>query len=379
VLEVLQPSDGGIPRHVADLALGLTARGTAVTVAGPPDLNVRERLEGGGAAVRELPIAPELLAVTGDWSSLRRLAALLREGAFDLLHAHGQKAGVLARLAARRAGVPALYTPHSLIYRTQLLRPRPSARARFVLSRQLERALGRGTAAIVAVAEEERAAVIEDGLAPPERVHAIVNGVACEVDAAPHPQLTAFRGDGPLLGFVAGLRPQKGLPTLLEALELLAARGAAPRFAIVGNGPMRAEVEERVRGGPLAASTLVAPFAASSESYLAALDVYVLPSYWEGLPIAALEAMAMGVPVLATAVNGTPEAVLDGETGLLVPSHDPVALADRMAELAADAELRRRLGQRGRQVVAERFTVEAMVDRTLALYGEVVSAGSGGP
>jgi glycosyltransferase involved in cell wall biosynthesis len=271
-------------------------------------------------------------------------------------------------------GVPALYTPHSFVYRTQLLRPRRGASLRHRANLAVERALGRRTALVVACAEDERAAAIEDGVADPERVRVVNYGVAPDETAAPDPALASFRGEGPLFGIVAGLRDQKGLPTLLDALELLAAEGAAPRFTIVGNGPLRAEVERRVQGGPLAATTLVAGFDGPVEPYLRALDAFVMPSYWEGMPIGVLEAMAMGLPVVASAVNGTPEAVVDGETGHLVPARDPRALAERLSALARDPDARRRMGEAGRRVARERFTLERMVAELDALYLELLDA-----
>lgn len=103
------------------------------------------------------------------------------------------------------------------------------------------------------------------------------------------------------------------------------------------------------------------------DPYLEAMDVFVLPSLWEGLSLALLEAMFHGLPVVATAVNGTPEAVADERTGLLVPPGDPGALADAMARLARDPELRTRLGTAGREEAERRFTVERMVEETEAV------------
>jgi len=370
VVQVFQPADGGLPDHVLRATEGLVARGHRLTVAGPADAALRPALEAVAAYVA-LPFVGAVPAPRADVAALRGLLSLLAGGRADVLHAHGQKGGILGRVAALRAGVPALYSPHSFVYRTHGARPRRGAAARARVALGVERALGRRSAAIVACAREERAAAVADGLAPADRVHVVYYGVAPDATVAPDPALLGFRGDGPLLGFVAGLRDQKGLPTLLDALELLAARGAAPRFAIVGNGPLQGEVARRVAGGPLAATTLLAPFAGRVEPYLLALDGFVLPSYWEGLPIAVLEAMALGLPVVATSVNGTPEAVSEGDTGYLVAPHDAVVLADRIGALATDPAGRARMGAAGRRVAAERFTIPRMVDELEALYRAV--------
>jgi glycosyltransferase involved in cell wall biosynthesis len=375
LLEVVQPPDGGAAEHVRLLVLGLRERGHAVTVAAPPESSARADIEAAGANFVGLPLVGNMLARGRDRAAARGLRALLAERHFDLVAAHAQKAGLLARPAARRAGVPAIYTPHLFVYRTQLLRPRLGSGLRFLLTRAAERRLGRTTAAIIAVSEDERRAAIEDGIAPPERVRTILNGVAPDLAIPADPELLAFRGDGPLFGFVAGLRDQKGLPTLLDALDLLAARGALPRFAIVGNGPLEDLVRRRLAAPALAGRVRHFAFGGRVEPYLRALDVFVLPSYWEGLPLAVLEAMALGVAPVASAVGGTPETIRDGETGWLFASGDAAALAARLEELAQHPELARRAGAAAAVVAARDFGVERMIDETEALYLEIAGGG----
>jgi len=364
-----------VAEHVWRLSEGLAARGHCVTVAGPADAVMRPAIEALDARFEPLPIVGSVPAVRSDARSLARLGGVLRSGRFDVVHAHAQKAGIVARVAARRDGVPSAYSPHSFVYRTQLLRPRRGMAARHRLNLWAEQALGRGTALITACSDDERGAAIDDGIVPGERAQTVLYGVEPDLGAAPDPRLADFRGEGPLLGMVAGLRDQKGLPTLLDALELLAAEGRAPRFAIVGSGPFRAEVEDRLRAGPLAATTLLAPFGGRVEPYLRVLDGFVLPSYWEGLPIAVLEAMAMGLPVVATAVNGTPEAVEHGATGFLVAPYDARALAEAIAATAADGELRRRFGEAGQAVARARFSLPRMVDELEGVYRRLSRAG----
>ena len=372
VLLVFQPPDGGIPQHVLQLALGLRDRDFGVEVAGPADAAIRSTVKAAGLRFVDLPIKGDMLAPREDRATLGALTAAIADFGADIVHTHGQKAGLLGRMAARRAGVPSLYTPNSLVYRTQLLRPRRGARARMILGRGVERWLGRSTAALIAVASEERDAMVSDGLASADRVHVVHNGASADASAAPDPRLVEFAAGEPLAGFVAGLRDQKGLPDLLAALELLAQRGEAVRFAIVGNGELRDMVAERLATGPAGPMTLLLPFDAPVEPYLAALDLFVLPSYWEGLPLAVLEAMHMGLPVVATAVNGTPDAVSDGQTGLLVAPGDPPALAGAIAELMSDAGRRQAMGEAAARAAAERFTIDRMVDETAVVYAEVL-------
>lgn len=375
VLQLFEPVDGGVPEHVRLLAEGLAARRVEVTVAGPAQARPRARLEASGIRYIPLEIVGDMVAPTIDARTLAAVARLLGRERFDLVHTHSQKAGLLGRIAATATRTPTVYTPHSLIWRFVFVGERADARAIYRKGLWMERVLGRVTDAWIAVSDEEHDAAVALRLAPERRVHRIYNGVEIDEAAAPDDRLRHFRGDGPLLGFLAGLRLQKGLSILLDALERLAREGEAVRFAIVGNGPLDLEVRRRVASGSLAASTLVLPFDGRPEPYLRAFDGYVLPSLWEGLPLAALEAMAAGLPVIASDSGGTREAVADGETGVLFPVGDAPALAAALRRLAGDAALRARLGVAGRERWRERFMAQPMVAATAALYERVVAPG----
>lgn len=360
ILHILEPGDGGVPEHVRLLSAGLVARGHEVVAAARPEADVAP------ARHVALPFRGEMIAPREDASALRGVLALLRAERFDVVHAHAQKAGVLGRLAAFATRVPAVYTPHSFVYRSQFGRGRRSAKVRYVAIRELERRLGARTAALIGVSAAEARVALEDRITRPERIHTILNGVAITAGAEPDGELVRFRGDGPLAGVVAGLRDQKGHGVLLDALDLLAARGTPLRCAIVGNGYLEDDIRRRA-----GADTLVVPFAGGVEPYLAALDVFVLPSLWEGLPLAVLEAMAASLPVVATAVGGTPEAVVDGVTGWVVDPGDAEGLAAALTAAASDADERRRRAAAGLKRVQELFGVERMVDETEAVYEAV--------
>lgn len=370
VLEVFEPRDGGVAEHVRLLAHGLVARGAEVTVAGRPDAGPRGWLEAQG--IRYLPVS-----LTGrvpdpvpDTRALLAISRELRRGGYNMVHAHGQKAGIVGRLAAKRHQVASVYTPHAFVYRTQGLRPRISGKLRFKVGLRMERNLARWSGALITVAQSEKGVALDDRLVPAEKVVVIHPGVEAPGAGPVDERLRFFREeeDGVLFGFVAGLREQKGLPVLLDALELLAERETPLRFVIVGNGPLRDEVAARVESAPLAGHTLLLPFEGESYPYLRGLDVFVLPSLWEGLPIAVLEAMATGLPVVATAVNGTPEAVEDGVTGYLVPPADPEALAYRLQTVASSPERREEMGRAAREVAQTMFGIERMVDEIVDVY-----------
>jgi glycosyltransferase involved in cell wall biosynthesis len=171
--------------------------------------------------------------------------------------------------------------------------------------------------------------------------------------------------EGAVVGNVARLAEQKGQRTLVEAAPLVLARHPETRFVIVGEGELRGELEHLALGLPFEFRGLRDDIPAQ----LAEMDLFAFPSLFEGLCLAVIEAQAAGVPVVATPVGGIPENVRDGETGLLVPPRDPVALARAINELLDDPARAAELAEHARPRVFGRYSRERMVERTLALYG----------
>lgn len=371
VLLVHEPPDGGVAENVLALALRLGGHGHAVQVAGPLHAATYDRLAAARIAIHRLPLERGYGRPRRDATALRGLVALLHRVRPDLVHCHSAKAGVLGRLAARAAGTPAIYSPHCFPFIGEFGLPRRA------FATTVEVVLGRtATAAILCVAEEEREQALRRRLAAPGRLRVVPNGSEPCVEAVePDAALLALRDAGPLAAAVAVMRPQKRLDVLVDAAPLIFARAPEARLAIVGEGPLSEELHARAAALGLDRDPRFAflPFAPPASRHLRALDVFVLPSGWEGLPISILEALACGVPQVATDVGGTGEAVLDGETGLLVAPHDPPALAEAIATLLADPGRREEMAAASRARHAERFGIDRMVAGTAALYDDVLS------
>jgi glycosyltransferase involved in cell wall biosynthesis len=368
-LLVFEPPDGGVAENVLQLALGLPERGFEVALAGPEEAIVYDRLPP-GTQVSRLAFQRGYGHPLQDLRALRALVRLMRAQAFDLVHCHSAKAGVLGRLAARMARTPVVYSPHCFPF----VGPWGFARRQF--STRVERALGRRSDAIVCVADQERRLALTERVAPADRLHVVHNGCAPCEPVAEDGQLAAFAQEGPLAACVSVLRAQKSIDTFIRAAPLVLERMPEARLAVVGDGPMGDELhalagelgldrDERFR---------FFGFEPPASRQLQSLDVFVLPSAWEAFPISVLEAMACGVPQVATDVGGTSEALVDGETGRLCASGDVEALAERVTELLADAELRARMGAAARGRHAALFSVERMVDGTAAVYREVLGS-----
>lgn len=315
------------------------------------------------------------------------LLRLCRRERFHVVHTHCAKAGFLGRLAARRAGVPAvLHTPHCFPFQRVDTRLTP-------LYRVLERRAARWADRIVLVGESQRQVALDAGVCEEEELVVVENGIAppAEEPAAlrrRHREALGLSEDAWAAGFVGRVTPQKDVQTFLSACDALLASLPDLALLLVGTTdhlpylrslrpPISPEAWRVVaRGGspdgPVYWSSAmpirVLGERSEASELIAALDVLVLPSRYEGLPYVALEAMACGVPVVASEVPGNVDAVADGETGLLVESGRASSFARAVAKLLADADLRRTMGAAARRRVAARFTQERFLREMAALY-----------
>lgn len=325
-------------------------------------------LEAAGLPFARLPFERGYGAPGRDSVALRRLTGLLRARRPALAHCHSAKAGVLGRIAGRFTGTPVVYSPHSFPFVGDF----SELRRRFALG--VETVLAPLTAATICVCEFERRIAIDQRVGSPERLRVVHNGCPPCPHVAPDPGLVAFAAGGPVAAALTVLRDQKAVDVLIDAAPRVLSELPEARVAIVGDGPLREQLAAQAARLGLDREPRFAflPFRAPAARYLAAMDLYVLPSAWEAFPIGVLEAQACGVPQLATDVGGTAEAV-NSDTGRLVPARDPAALAREMCELLGDFELRRSMSDASRVRHAARFTVERMLAGTADLYRELLS------
>jgi glycosyltransferase involved in cell wall biosynthesis len=305
-----------------------------------------------------------------DAFALRRLVSLVRDGHFDILHSHLFRADIYAGLAVSQLGErrPVLVSTRHNDDRF-FLNPFVGIVHYMLSSRQ---------DLIIAISDHIARFTIARGVRDPARVRRVYHGLEPLHTAELQRAATGIRrelGVAPddfLVGNVGRLAPQKGQRHLIGALPLLLERVPRAHVAIAGGG----DLEEFLRS--LAAELGVADRVhvlgprRDVPALMHALDAFVMPSIWEGFGIVLLEAMAAARPIVASAVATIPEIVLDEQTGLLVPAGDAVALADALARLAAEPELARELGERGRERLQRHFSLDKMVGDTELLYRELV-------
>jgi glycosyltransferase involved in cell wall biosynthesis len=369
MLQVLQlyyePQPSGQTTHVLSLVRCLDRRRYQVTVALPA------HLEGPIEAFRQLGVHTILLPLLNRrWlpQASLALARWLRREPVDVLHVHSQEAGLFARALGRLAGRPAiLYTPQSIDIR----------RARWqAMYARWERMAAHWTDQIIAVDEADRRRLIHWGI-PAWKVVTIPNGI----DVA-DPAFTCL-GPGERSRLLAPLGLDPTRPVVMQVGRLSAQKdplsfvaGAAQvadacpdvQLVLVGDGPLRDDVVTTIRRTGLGTRIFCAGWLDQARRLMAAADIITLTSRWEGMPYALLEAMACGRPVVATAVNGCPELVVDGLTGFLVPPGDVSAWAQRVIQVVKNPVLAASLGQSGRQRVEEQFSLPRLVARIESLY-----------
>jgi glycosyltransferase involved in cell wall biosynthesis len=307
---------------------------------------------------------------TSDAAAVARLAELFLARRPQVVHAHTYKAGVLATVAARLAGVPAIiFTPHGHIFGKDARIPGvPEDAAKLGALRWITRAAQACAHRVTALSETDLADQLALGLSPASKYVVVRNGI--DFDRFDRP--SAPRRDGEfVLGAVGRFTTEKGHRYLLEAFARVRRGLPSARLVLVGYGELDAELRRQAEVLSVADGVTFTGERDSAEM-LPAFDLFVQPSLYESQGIAILEAMAAGRPVVATDVGGVRDVVRDGETGLLVPSADPDALAAAILRLARAPELAARLAARGRENVRTEYSVDRMVSSYERLYMQVL-------
>jgi glycosyltransferase involved in cell wall biosynthesis len=295
-----------------------------------------------------------------------RIVSLIKRLNVDIVHAHEVKSDVLSWLAARLRHVPIMTTLHGWIGNA------PKQR----LLNSLDRRVVRGFERVVVVSQQMWDQVAGDGYRPGQ-LCLLHNAIVIDKYRRTGQAGLLAAGFGlplerPVLSCIGRLSAEKGQADLIEALALVRKRGAQATLLLAGDGAARRALEAQVRALNLEQSVRFLGYVDRPQDVLEASDLSVLPSHTEGLPNAALEAMAMEVPLLATRVGGTPEVVVDGETGVLVEPKSPVQLAEGILDFIADSGRWRRMADRARERVERQFNFDVRTRSLEQIYEAMV-------
>ena len=295
--------------------------------------------------------------------ALWQFYALLREWKPTILHSSLFHANLVGRLVGRLAGVPIII----------------SCRQNISIGGRLREALNRMTVwlddRVIAVCELARQAELKATKLPPEKVVTIYNAVDIDhLMQNKQPVQESIRtsyniaAEAILIGTACRFHPQKGVHNLISAFAKVQEGYPQTHLVLVGDGELREELELQVERLALSQSVTFTGLRTDIPNVLSELTLFVLPSLWEGLPMVLLEAMAIGCPVVATNVGGTPEIVLSGQTGILVEPDNPHALTGAITRLLMDVELRNRQVHRASRRVEEHFSAAQSAAKTMQIY-----------
>jgi glycosyltransferase involved in cell wall biosynthesis len=321
------------------------------------------------AAVKLVPWLRHPIAPLHDIAALLRLRRHFKEAGIELVHTHSSKAGLLGRLAAALAGVPViLHTAHGWSFNDT--QPRWK-RALYVA---LERLAARFSTRLIVVSSRDREKGLRLGIGRPEQYEIIHSGIDAELFSTPDrpgESVRAALGFEPshkVVGTIACLKPQKAPLDFVRAAAAAHSEDDNLRFFIAGDGELRPQLTALVKELGLQEVVRLLGWRRDVTDLLHAMDLFLLPSLFEGLPRSVLQAMAAGVPVVATAVDGTPEVIEDGVTGLLTPPGNPEVAARRVIEMLENDELRESCVMQARSRLSSEFDIHQMVRDLDRLY-----------
>lgn len=351
---------GGAVMHVLGLIEALSSE-VEFHLAVGPEAALADRAVRAGAQVHHVRHLLRNLSLVDDAKAITELVRLIRRLDPDVIHAHTFKAGLASRAAGLVTRKPVIYTPHGWRFSDgnpwiwRLLGP------------LVEGSLAQVTARVICVSDAELDAATARHVLRPNKAAVIHNGLSdVPLSAGAAGPVGRLR-----IAVVARLAAPKDHETVLRAL---AGVTFAYDLLLIGEGPRRPALESLATQLGVADRVRFLGARLDVERLLQHVDVVVLSSSSEGFPLTVIEGMRAGLPVVASAVGGIPEAVSDGETGLLVPPGNAPALAAALESLAQSAELRRRMGVAGRQAYEARFRIERQAKATLQIYREVIAA-----
>lgn len=364
---------GGLEKVVLSLLDRLDAHGyglSLICLDGEGRLFSEVRLPRSQCLVLKKDLRPMLPGLKGDPDALIRIRAFLRDRSVDIVHTHNRAPLIFAGIAARtlRHRPVILYSEHNQINRAKGFDRRKFGYYAYLADE------------MIAVSHDLKRILLDDVKvrAPVRVIHNGIDGARFTVaqKGGGRERIRAELGIGEgefVFGCAVVHIEQKGLRYLIEAAPEVLRRAPEVRFVVAGDGPLRGELERMAAAAGLGGKMIFPGYRSDVPELISSFDAYVLPSLWEGLPLALLEALALGKPIVASRVGGVPEIVEHGVDGFLVPSRDVAALAEHLVRVAGDTGFRERARERSPIKFAQQFSLEAMVGAHARLFDELAA------
>ncbi len=370
---------GGAPSVTLSMLKSLRENGydveLATGLAGKGERDLLPEIKDKDYKVTVIPELVRNVRPLKDLIALGKLRKLMKEGKYDVVHTHTTKAGILGRLAANQAKVPhVIHSPHGHIFHGYF---NPVLIKLYVM---LETMAARWTQKTITLTEKEKKEYLALGIGVPGEYECIYNGIDVDKYCDPDLSVKAERRrlnistTATVLLTVGRLVHVKGHRHLLEAVASMGHEESADvHCLIIGDGDLREELESQAHELGISEKISFLGHQNNITPFLMISDLFVLPSLNEGFGLVVIEAMASGLPIIATNVGGVPEIVKDGETGILVSPGESSALKNGILTLLKDREILRQIGNQNRERVQREFSLKQMNDKVEKLYDEVLA------
>jgi len=326
-----------------------------------------------GINLTVMPYLVRQISPAQDLRACYHLIQIMRHGKYTIVHTHSSKAGILGRLAAHLARVPVIvHTVHGWSFHDYMS---PLARIIYIW---LERFSARISDALIVVTQKDIDKGLSVGIGNPDQYHLIRSAIPLDVFDPNKIKPSTLRQslgipiDAIVIGNVGRFSPQKNPLDWIRVAGQISKERSNVHFLIVGDGPLRGEVEAALKEVGISDRTILTGLRRDIPQLISAMDIFLLTSLWEGLPRVIPQAMSMGIPVVAYAADGTMDAIQDGVNGFLCPPGGVKQLANRCVELVNDAELRAKLGKSGSQFSRREFDLQRMINNIQDLYLSLV-------
>lgn len=363
VMHIIRAAEGGMKKHLLSILLGLDKEKYQLAVGCSFDKNTSDYLHENGVLVYHVDIC-DGLNVSKDANAIIKIRNIINDFKPEIIHFHGAKASLVGRLACLGYNLKIVMTVHNF----------PEYRRMNKIKKRLylgmNKCLNKRTNAIITVSEALKKAIVDEENIDPEKVNVIYNCVDLSTyQDNPFLDLRKeynLESDTLLIGCISRLIPSKGVQDLIKALEIL--KGRVKVFAFVaGDGPYLNYLQDMAKEAKLENIQFLG-YRNDIKDFLRNIDIFVLPSHSEGFGVSVAEAMALGVPVIATNVGGIPEIIENNEDGIIVNPESPNDLANAIEVLATNGDLRNKFSKKGKEYIVNNFSKEKMLNDIDILY-----------
>lgn len=320
----------------------------------------------------DIPSLQREISPLNDIKAILEIRRFCREKNIDILHTHSSKAGVVGRLGGRLASVPAtIHTVHGFSFHNFM----PALQRSLYIN--VERAMSLFTTALILYSDGDRQTALELGIGAQKSVETFYYGIDYspfqhECDREAIRRDFGFNPSDVVIGFTGRISEQKALHILIDAFVRINASFPNTRLMIVGDGPLREQLESQAKRNGIEERVLITGFRSDIPMVLRAMDVFVMTSFWEGLSRSLAEAMYANLPIIATDVGGTSDAVRNGVTGWLIPPNDVNAVVQALTEVIGDPERARTIAEHSHKWALHAFDVDTMHKRISKLYDHLM-------